>query len=70
MVNIYNGILLSHKKEPNNIMPRAATWTQLESHTKWSKSERGQILYDIIYMWNLKYGAKEPTYKTETDPQT
>ena len=23
-------------------------------HTKWSKSER-QVLYDITYMWNLKY---------------
>ena len=34
VVHIYNGILLSHKKEPNNIMPREATWTQLESHTK------------------------------------
>jgi len=29
-----------------------------------------QIPYDITYMWNLKYGTKEPIYKTETDSQT
>ena len=39
-----------------------------DSHTKLSKSERErQIPYDIAYMRNLKYGANEPTYKTETD---
>ena len=36
-----------------------------------TKSERErQIPYDITYMWNLKYGTKEPMYKTETDSQT
>ena len=25
-----------------------------DCHTKWSKSDRGEILYDIPYMWNLK----------------
>ena len=24
----------------------------------------------ITYMWNLKYGANEPVYGTETDSQT
>ena len=38
-------------------------------HTKWSKSER-QPLYDIIYMWNLKYDTNEFIYKTEIDSQT
>ena len=53
--HIYNGILLSHKKE---IMPFAATWTDLEIyHTKQWESER-QILHDITYMWNLKYDTK------------
>ena len=26
--------------------------------------------YDIIYIWNLKYGTNEPIYKTETDSET
>ena len=25
-----------------------------ECHTEWSKSDRGEISYDISYMWNLK----------------
>ena len=28
------------------------------------------IPYDIIYMWNLKYGTNKPIYNAETDPQT
>ena len=37
-------------------------------HTKLSKSDRErQILYDIIYMWNLKYDTNEPIYETETE---
>ena len=32
------------------------------------KSERErQILYDITYIWNLKYGTNEPIYRTETN---
>ena len=39
-------------------------------HTKWSKSERkGQIPYNIAYMWNLKYGMNEPIYQTERDSE-
>ena len=50
-IHIYNGILLSHKK--NEIMPFAATWMDLE-HTKQSKSERQrQIPYAITYVWNM-----------------
>ena len=37
-------------------------------HIKWSKSEgKRQIPYDIIYMWNLKYGINEPIYTIEAD---
>ena len=62
MIHIYDEVLLSHKKAK---MPFAATWMQLEIFIL-SKSERKrQILYDIIYMKNLKYGTNEPTYKTE-----
>ena len=40
------------------------------SHAKRGKSERErQIPYDITYMWNLKYGTDELTYRTETDTQ-
>ena len=65
VVHIYNGILLSHKKERNNAIcnkPR-------DYCTKQSKSEReGQIPYDITYKWNLKYDTNERIY--ETDRQT
>ena len=39
-----------------------------DSHTK-SERER-QILYDIIYIWNLIYGTNEPVYRKETNPWT
>ena len=39
-----------------------------DSDTKWSKPGRErQIPYNITYIWNLKYGTDDPTYKTETD---
>ena len=67
VVYIYNGKLLSHKKEWNNAIciymdgPR-------DDHTKWNKSERErQIPYDTIYMWNLKYDTNELIYETETE---
>ena len=54
VVHIYNGILLSHKKEWNN-----AICSNMDGpgdyHTKWSKSDRErQVSYDIAYMQNLK----------------
>ena len=62
VVHIYNGILLSHKK--NEIMSFAATWMQLEIIIL-SKSERERQIPYITYMWNLKYNTNE----TETDSQ-
>ena len=54
MVWIYNGILLSHKKEWNNAICSNMNEPR-NYHTKWSKSDRErQISYDITYMWNLK----------------
>ena len=39
-------------------------------HTKRSKSERErQVLYGIIYMWNLRNDTNEHIYETETDSQ-
>ena len=53
MVHIYNGILLSHKKEWNN-----AICGNMDGpggyHTKWSKSDRERQYHDITYMQNLK----------------
>ena len=54
VIHIYNGILLSHKKERN----WAICWDvdgSRDCHTEWSKSEREkQISYINAYMWNLE----------------
>ena len=60
MVHIFNGILLSHKKEQNNVTCSNMD-TVNNDHTNWSKSEREkQILYDITYICTLKYDTNEP----------
>ena len=52
VVHIYNGILLSHKK--NKIGSFVETWMDLETVIQ-SKSEREkQISYINAYMWNLE----------------
>ena len=56
-----------HKKEWNNAICNNMGGPR-DYHTKWSKSER-QPLYDIIYMWDLKYDTNELIYKTESDSQ-
>ena len=52
MAHIGNGILLSHKK--NEIMPFAATWTDLEIIVQSTVKERQRHIYDITYRWSLK----------------
>ena len=47
VTDIYNGILLSHKKERK--MPFAATWMDLENVIL-SEVIKRQIPYDITYM--------------------
>ena len=46
-------------------MPFVTTWMQLEiiilSKVKSEREE--QIVYDIYYMWNLKYHTNKPIYK-------
>ena len=66
MVNRCNGILLGYKKK-NKIMPSAATWMHLNIITLSEvKSEREKhIPHNITYMWNPKYDANEPVYKTD-----
>lgn len=58
----------THKKEGNN----AATWMQLEIiilGEMRQKRER-QIPYDIIYMWDLKYGTNGHLQNRHTDMET
>ena len=52
VVHIYNGILLSHKK--NEIMPFTATWMDLEIIILSEVSQTEKDKYHITYMWNLK----------------
>ena len=38
-----------------------------DSHTMWSKSERGrQMPHGITYIWNLIFCANEPFHRKET----
>ena len=64
VVCIYNGILLSHKKEWNNAICSNMDEAR-DYHTKWSKSERqipydyhlyveSKIWYNQTYLWNRK----------------
>ena len=65
MVDLHNGIPLSHKKERNNAICSNMDGTR-NSHPEWSKSEReSQIPYDITYIWNLIYGTNEPFHRKE-----
>ena len=50
----------------NEILPFTATWMDLENIILSEVRER-QILYNIIYMWNLKNNTNESIYRTETD---
>ena len=49
MITIYNGILLGHKKEQNNVI-----WSNMDGPrdypTKWSKSDRERKTSYIAYM--------------------
>ena len=69
VVHIYNGILLSHKK--NEIMPFAATWMDLEIVILSAVSQTEKDKYHMIsHMWNLKKnGTNKLIYKTEIEPQ-
>ena len=50
----------------NKIMPFAATWMELKTHTESSKSERErQIPHAITYIWNLIYGTNETFHRKE-----
>ena len=73
VAHIYNGILLSHKKEWNWVICSEVDGPRV-CHTKWIKSEREkQIPYAITYIWNLrekKKDSEEPRGKTGIKTQT
>ena len=70
VVRIYNGILLSYKKEciwvsSNEVdEPRAY-------YTEWIKTEREkQISYISKYIWNLEIWYDEPVFRAAKETQT
>ena len=69
VVHIYNGMLLSHKKnEKKNVICRNMDGSE-DYHTKWNKSEKNKY-HMIPHMWNLKKkknDTNELIYKPETD---
>ena len=67
VVHIYNGILLSHKKEQKWVICRDVDGPR-DCHIEWSKPEREkQILYINAYIWNLENGTDEPVCKAEIE---
>ena len=53
VVYLYNRLLLSHTEEWNNAVCSDMDGPR-DYRTKWSKADKGKLLYDIAYMWNLK----------------
>ena len=53
MVHIYNGILLSHKKERNWVICRDVDGSR-DCHTVNKSEGEKQISYINAYMWNLE----------------
>ena len=65
VVHIYNGILLSHKREGNNAICSNTDGFR-DYHTKLSKSDRkiSIIWYHLHMEFNLKRDTNELIYKT------
>ena len=58
MVHIYNGILLSHKKEWNNAICNNPNGPR-DYHAKWNKSEKDKCRMISLICWIWKYDANE-----------
>ena len=67
VVHIYNGILLSHKREWNKDIS-----SNMDGHRNYhvKLGSEAQISYAITYMWYLKKGYDELLWRRETDSQT
>ena len=65
VVHICNGILISDKKEWNNVI--CSNMNRHSNYIKWSKKK---IPQDITYMWNQKYDTNGLIYETEINLQT
>ena len=52
-IYVYDEILLSHGKEWNFAIDGNMDGFG-RHYAKWNKSDKRRIVYDIIYMWNLK----------------
>ena len=62
VVHTYNGVLLSHQKEWNNIICRNMNRSR-DDHTKWSKSDKDKhIWYHSYVESNFLNDANEWTY--------
>ena len=59
VVYIHNGVVLSHKKEWNNICNN--TDATRDYNIKWSQKEKDKY-HTISHIWNLKYDTNELIY--------
>ena len=71
VVHIYNGILLSHKKDHIWVSSSEVDEPR-DYYTQWSKSERvKQVLYINEHAWNLeKNGTNETICRAGVEMQT
>ena len=69
MVYLYNGILLSHKKEWNFAICSNMDGPR-DYHTKWSQTEKDKYYMISLMCVILKNDTNQLIYKTETDSQT
>ena len=60
VVHIYNGILLSNKKEQSNAICSNMDGPRFVILNEVSQKEKDKYHYDTTYMWNLK---KKKGYK-------
>ena len=56
VVHIYNGILLSHKKQNNTIC--SSMDEPRDCHTEWSKSDTGKKYHMLLLMYGILGGKK------------